>query len=324
MTDPGTNNAILTPDELKDLLESHTPRAGDGEDERLARRLRRTSRADGSDADEDQHKLRRAVEDSAIQWGQRMASSYQRRIECSLIRWDECQTADIIPTLLDTDEVVCFSLHPETGFVLLARRLFTALLGLEFGAGGNTKVSDVSRRPYSGIEKRLLARLVRDLLTGLESNWSSWFPLQPEIIGLTNKQGVIESVSGKIMLATLDVTALGVVGRARIAIPVNAFRDGASAPDPVANQDADRLRRGISEVPVTLRAEVGRTEMTLRELTNLRVDDEIPLRPSASEGLLIYLEGRPKFRAVPGRVGSRLAAQAIQRSTERGEHERSI
>ena len=64
---------------------------------------------------------------------------------------------------------------------------------------------------------------------------------------------------------------------------------------------------------MTLRAEVGRAEITLGELGRLQPGDEIPLRAAAPEGYVVSIEGQPKFRAVRGSVGGRLAVQILER-----------
>jgi len=310
---------ILTREELDDLLSGQGAERRDRPDDRLAERLPRSRRTAPTPV-RGNGELRRAVAECAAQWGRRMASSYQRRIECSLIGWDEVDVVDLLPVVLETDEIVCFSVGSETGFALMARPLFTALLSLEFGAGGAAKPTVAGPRAFTGIERRLLTRLVRDFLAVLEISWRPRFDLPARIADTCNRDRLVERVSSPVALATLDVTALDTVGRLRVGIPAASFRDTAGAtPQEVARDGARKLEGGIVDVPVTLRAELGTVDLTLTQIANLRVGDVLSLQPSASDGLLIRVEGQPKFRAIAGRVGSRLAAQAVERLQARGD-----
>lgn len=312
MSDTVLGNEILTREELDDLLASPLQDARAREEDRLSQRLPRSRRpapaAPRRDAD-----LRRAVAESAGLWGRRMASSYQRRIECSLIGWEESETTELLPALLEMDEVTCFSVASETGFVLMARPLFFALLSLEFGAGGVTRPAIASNRPYTGIERRLLVRLVRQLLAFLEEGWRRSLELRAEVGGTVGRDQLLERVAPRLLLASLDVTALEVVGRVRVGLPAGPFRGLSAAPLALPAGQGTGLERSVAQLPVILRAELGSTELTLAQLASLRVGDTLPFQPSAPDGLLLRVEGQPKFRAIAGRVGSRLASQVVER-----------
>jgi len=312
MSEPGTGE-ILTREELDDLLAGPARERHGREDERLAKRLPRSRRAPPASSKAD-GELRLAVASCAQNWGRRMASSYQRRIECSLIGWEEIELADFAPAILDLDEAVCFSVSSETGFVLMARPLFTALLSLEFGAGGAAKAAVVPRRPYTGIERRLAGRLVRDLLGLLSESWRPRFGFEIQVAEVCGRERLLERASSRITLASFDVSALDVVGRIRIGLPSGPFREPVGpAPEAAAERGVGKLERGMVEVPLTLRAELGALDMTLAQLARLRVGDELEFQPSTTDGLLIRVEGKPKFRAIAGRLGNRLAAQAVER-----------
>jgi len=312
MSAPGIGE-ILTREELDDLLAGPGRERRDRDDERLAKRLPRSRRVVAASSKTD-GELRLAVANCARNWGRRMASSYQRRIECSLIGWEEIETADFAPAIMDLDEAVCFSVASETGFVLMARPLFTGLLSLEFGAGGAAKAAVIPRRSYTGIERRLAVRLVRDLLGLLTESWRPHFGFQIQVAEICERERLLERASARITLASFDVSALDIVGRIRIGIPMGPFREPAgAAPEVSAPSGAGKLARGMVEVPLTLRAELGALELTLAQLAGLRVGDELSFEPSTADGLLIRVEGKPKFRAIAGRVGNHLAAQAVER-----------
>jgi len=305
-----TGQRILTQEELHQLLSGRAESPSVDRDERLAPRLPRSVAPKRSSGDA---ALRLAIAQGADSWGRRMASSYQRRIECSLIGWQEMDPSDLAPAILDVDEIVRFEVAAEPGFVLMSRPLFTALLGLEFGAGSTARPSPLPRRRFSGIERRLLKRLVRDLLALLEGACREGWPHAFRITGTCGRERLLEEATGRMLVASFDVSALDVIGRLRVGLPVAAFQAQAAEADARPPGGPDRLQEGMADVPLTLRAELGTLELTLAQIARLRVGDELSVRPSAQDGLLIRIAGKAKFRAVAGQVGNRLAAQAVER-----------
>jgi len=61
------------------------------------------------------------------------------------------------------------------------------------------------------------------------------------------------------------------------------------------------------DLPVSLVAELGRTQIKMSEIAALRAGDVIVLDQSISRSLPVYIGDRVKFRAQPGRVGARQA-----------------
>ena len=61
------------------------------------------------------------------------------------------------------------------------------------------------------------------------------------------------------------------------------------------------------ELPIGLVAELGRTQVKMSDIAALRAGDVLVLDQSISRSLPVYVGDRIKFRAQPGRVGSRQA-----------------
>jgi flagellar motor switch protein FliM len=65
-------------------------------------------------------------------------------------------------------------------------------------------------------------------------------------------------------------------------------------------------------MPVAVRVEAGHAEVPLQQVAALQVGDVIPLERSDSRGLLVRVEEEPKYVAVRGAVGARLAVQLVK------------
>lgn len=75
----------------------------------------------------------------------------------------------------------------------------------------------------------------------------------------------------------------------------------------------------LGEVPVELRAVLGRAEFTMDELSGLRVGDVIALNRRASDPVDLYLDDRPFYRARAGLSGQTVALELLAESTEKKE-----
>ncbi len=69
----------------------------------------------------------------------------------------------------------------------------------------------------------------------------------------------------------------------------------------------------VLDMALTFRAEIGSVEMSLRDFSNLAVGDLLPVAEVEGGELLATVAGIPKFHAIRGAVGRRLAVQLQDR-----------
>ena len=65
----------------------------------------------------------------------------------------------------------------------------------------------------------------------------------------------------------------------------------------------------MSDVPVTLRAEVASTQLSVQEILSAGAGQRGPLRRRAEEGVTLFAENVKLARAEPGAAGPRRAIQ---------------
>ncbi len=311
---------LLSRDELDAILEeASSARQDDGQSVRLSEAFRRDRIGRRPPPPPRLPELREAVERTADGWAQALASRHQRRIACSLIGWEELDTASVTESLLPTDRITTFDLEPGSsrGLVMIARPLFFGLMALAFG-GRRVAGRSLPERDYTRIERRFLRSLTGEILARLESDWRPWFPYSIRAGDIVDPAEATGRSPAALLFAAIDVTGISSVGRVRIGFPVPAFQAvGPAASEPVVPR-ATELESALADVPVTLRAEIGRAELSLRKLGELRPGDTVPLERSASEGYLLRIGGAPKFVATRGSVNGRLAVQVIDRLEHRG------
>ena len=86
-------------------------------------------------------------------------------------------------------------------------------------------------------------------------------------------------------------------------------RPGGEADAPQTTTESRRVEALVRELPVEVAVALGSIELTLADLGSLRAGDLLILEQRISEPLAGLVDGQEKFKAWPGRVGSRLAIQ---------------
>ena len=85
------------------------------------------------------------------------------------------------------------------------------------------------------------------------------------------------------------------------------------AEQPVSSEDIIKMRKAVENVIIPLVVELGRTEVTMRDMLELKEGDVVRLNGKVEDVLTMYAEEIPKFKCRPGVVGIRMAVQIAQR-----------
>ncbi len=259
--------------------------------------------------------LERASEQFGDRISRSMSNIFQTSIQFSLIDWRESEPEEFEELMVPHDRAAAFDLVPGAGrgLLMVGRTLLFQLLCLNFGASPGLKKSPVPNRPYTSIECRFYRRFADDLLGRLAEVWSEGTPLRPKITGLIARGHVREEAAESLYLATFDVAGFGEVCRLRVAVPTSAFEDRVAAAREVATQGAGQVEETVLDMSLNFRAEIGTIEMSLRDFSDLSVGDVLPLEEIEGGELLASVAGIPKFHAIRGAVGNRLAVQLQDR-----------
>jgi flagellar motor switch protein FliM len=76
---------------------------------------------------------------------------------------------------------------------------------------------------------------------------------------------------------------------------------------PPTAESIGRVSRHIADAPVELIVELAETQITTNDLLGLCVGDIIASEKDVQQPLVVYVEGRPKFHATPGKYKGRKA-----------------
>jgi len=199
----------------------------------------------------------------------------------------------------------------------LALAMVDRLLG---GAG----VALEEIRPLTGLEQTIVDGPTRLITQCLSQHWQATVAvgltfeerrMDPKMLQLAPASEVmlriIFAVGGQIasgeMILAVPFSAIDRI-MPREQIRERFYR----APREASEQERAALAARIREARVTLSAVLGHTELTLRDLIGLRVNDVLPLTRKVTTPVDVLVQGIPKLNARPGRVGRMLSIQITQ------------
>jgi flagellar motor switch protein FliM len=218
--------------------------------------------------------------------------------------------------LLGIDPLVgraLLGIDPEISFAMVDRLL-----------GGPGRVFGPVRE-LTEIERGLMGRVIERCIGDA---WNTVVNMRPElemIIGSTLFSQVALP-DDRIVLATFTLQFGTSTGNLQFGIPITAL-------DPVLSKlnaqqwfaagrrsknetTTSAIRQSLDRTVIDLTVELGRTEVSMRDLLDLQVGDLIRLESKASEDLELLVGSQVKFRGQPGCVGRRLGFRITEKIEE--------
>jgi flagellar motor switch protein FliM len=257
--------------------------------------------------------LARALRDYGDDTARSLSTLFQRKLTFSLIDLRSLPADDFAAAMLPSDAPLLLRFAPAgaTGAVMLGRTLVYGWTTLRFGGDVDHAPLYLPDRRYSRIEQRQLQRAAEELLGQLARALEPVAKQSIEIGQALEPDMLAAEIAPRLWVASYEIAGFGELARLRVALPEALFvrgQDVRTARPPRAHAP-ERLH----DMPLRLSAEVGSAELPLRGVRALRVGDVIPLRSSAPDGVLVRIEGRPKFLATRGQIGAQLALRITER-----------
>lgn len=195
---------------------------------------------------------------------------------------------------------------------------FTIIDRLFGGKGDPAKIS----RELTDIERSVMESIIVRILGNLREAWSTVLDLRPRLGNIeTNPQfAQIVHPNDMVVLISFETKVGEVDGMTNLCIPyitIEPIISKLSAQhwySSIRKGDSDENRAVIQQrldlVEIPLRCEVGEVDLHMQDVLQLQMGDVVKLtNTSISSDFTVKVGDRKKFRAIPGRVGNRLAIQ---------------
>jgi flagellar motor switch protein FliM len=202
-----------------------------------------------------------------------------------------------------------FDFDPKLAFLIIER-----LLG---GKGGVYEVS----RELTDIEYSVIESIINKFLLSFKEVWAPIIDLRPKFTFIESNPQFTQIVppTDIVVLIQIEVTIGDTKGKIGVCIPyvviepvvseLSSQQRYSAGKKARAKEEIERVRQCMDLVNTEVVVELGRTEITMRDVLHLKVGDVVKLDNKASEDLIVKVGGVEKFYCRPGTSGSKMAVQ---------------
>lgn len=206
---------------------------------------------------------------------------------------------------------IMFDISTDIAFTMIDRVL-----------GGSGKLLKEART-FTEIELTLLKKIIIKINKLLIEPWENIVTLNPSLEKIeTNSQfAQIISPNETIALVTLSIKIGDIEGMLNICIPHLVIEPiipqlstrlwFSNDNREITNAEKDSIKLGLEKTYVNIKANIGKTSITVEEFLNLQIGDVIQLDNKANQDLEVYVGDRLKYLAKPGQKGKKLAIQIV-------------
>ncbi len=199
--------------------------------------------------------------------------------------------------------------HPNIAYAMVDRML------------GGSGTAPLKPAALTEIETIIMERIFSRALENLQDAWKTVYDLSPRMEALeTNPQFMqIVSPNETIALISLSTKIGDTSGMINLCIPhvviepimskLSVHHWFVSQKKARAPEELEALRQRVTRAELPVIAELGQSQLTIREFLSLAPGDVITLNKATEEGLAIRIGERLKFIGSPGMIKDRIAVQ---------------
>jgi len=224
-------------------------------------------------------------------------------VSSEMIKYQEFITAFSSPTSCNV-----IRMEPLIGNALLCieSNLVFSLIDCLFGGDGKPATQV---REFTQIEQRMIKKFALDILAAFEHSWSTIYPVKIVLRKTETKPAFVQMVppGDTMLIIVFTIKGQEFSGNFHVAIPYLMLEPIKEKLSPkylrekdMGNTWSPRLKELLKDTHVTIIAELGRTQQTVRQLINLQVEDVIKLKAGPEDLISISVDQVPKYRGYPG------------------------
>ncbi|MFP4329778.1 MAG: flagellar motor switch protein FliM [Alkalispirochaetaceae bacterium] len=238
---------------------------------------------------------------------------------------DQLTYEEFIRSIPNPTTLAVINMDPLKGSAILEidpAITFSIIDRLFGGQGEGTKVT----RDLTDIEQSVMEGIIVRILGNMREAWSQVIDLRPRLGQIeTNPQfAQIVPPTEMVVLVTLETKVGEVEGMMNFCIPyltiepiiskLSAQYWYSSVRRGTTTENLNILRERLSTIDVTVVAEIGSMDLTVRDVLSLQVGDVIRLQNTRiNDPMYLSVGARKKFLCKPGQIGNKLAVQVLRK-----------
>lgn len=259
-----------------------------------------------------------------------LTQTIRRAVDVQILTYADVKFGEFIRTLSTPSSLHVLKLDPLKGYGLLVLpgKLIYTLIDIFFGGSGrDPQKSDA--RDFTLIEQKIITNLTEVIERQYAEAWRPVHPLNVQATGSeTNPQFIsIAQPSDSVTAVDYEVLIDGAKCGLSVCLPystIEPIKDtlkGSVISEALGDENSwgRRLSQLLQNSLVEIRAMLGSSTISVRDLMNLKTGDVIQLREDFEHPVGLIVEGVPKFW---GTVGSHKSARAVQITGIHDEEER--
>ncbi len=243
-------------------------------------------------------------------------------VNVSLASVDQITYEEFTRSLPNPSFITIFSSRDLVGNAVMEMGLeiFYTILDLILGGPG----IPVGNRSPTDVELSIMRKEIINILTHLAQAWEEIHEFVPNIENIeSNPQFVqVAPPNEMVVLVTLYMSIGKTEGFMNICWPSSVIEPfgeklsarlwfTASSPE-VSPEDVEKLRSSLKGSIATVSAVLGETVQKLGEILTLNIGDVIRLNTHQDDPVILRVNGRDKFKALPGTYKGHYAAKIVE------------
>jgi len=194
------------------------------------------------------------------------------------------------------------------GIISIEARLLYALLNFYFGGTHNERTK-IEGRDFSSIEMNLIVKIINMMFDDLKKSWNPIYSIKWEYLRTEINPRFVTLVppSDVVINSVFEIEVENVKGFISLVIPYSSIEPiKGFLQSSLQNEHMEidttwikRIRNKLMNTELNLLAEIGRTQLSLEEVKNLKVGDVIQLDRDITDPIDLLVEGVLKFKVKP-------------------------
>ncbi|MBN1290280.1 MAG: flagellar motor switch protein FliM [Candidatus Latescibacteria bacterium] len=256
-------------------------------------------------------------------------STLQRAIiEINLVSVDQITYSEFIMSLSSPSCTYTFRMEPLEGVAIIdfSQSVVFSFVDRLFGGRGT---SIITEREITWIEKSVMNNIINRTLRDLERTWERIIPLECNVEMLETNPEFVQVVpaSETVVLISFELKSENVSGLINLCYPYItiepiALRLGGqnlvSSSKEVPRDELEKNRKRIQYFESKIKANLGHTSLTIRDLLDLKIGDVVVLNKRLNENVDVFVEEELKFAGRAGLKGKYKAVEIISRLVPEG------
>lgn len=257
-------------------------------------------------------------------------STLQRSvIEVTLVSVDQITYSEFIMSLSSPSCTYVFRMEPLDGVSVVdfSQSVVFSFVDRLFGGRGSSISAD---REITWIEKSVMNNIINRTLRDLERTWERILPLECNVEMLETNPEFVQVVpaSETVVLISFELKSDNVNGLINLCYPYItiepiALRLGGqnlvSSAKEVPKEELLKNRRRIELFDAQVKAVLGSSTMSVRDLMDLEKGDIVTLNTRLNDDIEVYVENELKFFGKAGLLGKYRGIQVVSRVFDQSE-----